>query len=131
VLRQGIRMKKCSARSCGRAFGRKKTEQILLQLDKCPACEQRLEDLEPLLGLCRDRRITDLPESPAWRDLSSAMDSIDHKPLTRAPRRAPRKAWMGAVAAGAAICAFLLCHQPSGGTTRGNTFAPGRKISAN
>jgi hypothetical protein len=80
------------------------TEQILLHLDKCAACEQRLEEFEPLLRLCREQRIADLPKSPAWRDLSSAMDAIDRKRRSRVPK----PAWMGAVAAGAAICAFLL-----------------------
>jgi hypothetical protein len=80
------------------------TEQILLHLDRCTACEQRLEELEPLFRLHRELRIANLPKSPIWGDLSSAMDSIDRKRRTRVPR----PAWMGTVAAGAAICAFLL-----------------------
>lgn len=78
------------------------TEQILLHLDTCASCERRLEELEPLFRLYREQRIANLPDSPAWRDLSSAMDSIDRKRRTKVP------AWMGTLAGGAALCAFLL-----------------------
>jgi hypothetical protein len=80
-------------------------EQILIHLDSCPACEQRLEAIEPLLRRYRKMRAETFPKLPSWRGLEHAMDRIDAR---KSPSRVRRPAWAGVIAAGAAICGFLL-----------------------
>jgi hypothetical protein len=75
------------------------TERILLHLDTCKVCERRLEELEPLLGRYRELRTANLPESPVWGDITQRMDER---------KRIPKPAWMGTLAAAAALCALFL-----------------------
>ncbi len=80
-------------------------ERILLHLDSCSACELRLEAIEPLLRRYREMRAASFPKLPSWRGLEDAMDQIDAR---KSPSRVRRPAWAGVIAAGAAICGFLL-----------------------
>jgi hypothetical protein len=81
------------------------TEEILLHLDVCEACERRLEELEPLLRRYCELRTESLPASPAWRDIGPALDSAD---ALKTKSRTSRSAWAGALAAAATICVFLV-----------------------
>jgi hypothetical protein len=80
-------------------------ERILLHLDSCAACEQRLEAIEPLLRRYREMRADRFPELPSWPDLADAMDRMDAR---KSPSTVRRPAWAGLLAAGVAFCGFLL-----------------------
>ena len=80
-------------------------EQILLHLDSCPVCERRLEAIEPLLCRYRDIRAESFAKPPSWRGLEDAMDRMDAR---KPPSQVRRPAWTGLIAAGVALCVFLL-----------------------
>jgi hypothetical protein len=61
--------------------------------------------VEPLLRRYRELRAASLAESPAWRDIGPALDSVDAQ---KTKSRTSKSAWAGALAAAAAICLFLL-----------------------
>jgi hypothetical protein len=97
------------------------SDAIMKHLDNCPVCEGRVEKLERCFDVYRryrDEAWRRTPQLDPWPDLWQAMARADAESRTITIRKRVRPAWMGAIAAGLVLSAFVLWPAGRGAEAR-------------